>query len=217
MKIDLEETGDDSVRILVIKDDREYFATVNAILSGIDRTRYVIRWAPDYLSALDELNSGRHDVCLLNMRFGDFDGPSILEYANERGLATPIIVLARADEITRSTFGPAEWLRRDEIDPDLLEQTIRFSIYRGRTQQTLAQHRAAMDGAMDRLTILDKSGYIRSANKQMAAAYVFKDSNELDGVEISAVCRRVLPETGAVGARGSRTLRAVVGRGDWSA
>ncbi|MDP6060660.1 MAG: ATP-binding protein, partial [Pirellulaceae bacterium] len=208
MNIGPDETLDDSVHILVIEDDREYFATVYAILSGINWTRYAIRWAPDYLSALDELKSGRHDVCLLNMRFGDFDGPSIIEYADEQGLATPIILLARADEIVRSTFGAVEWLHSDEIDSELLEQTIRFSVYRGRTQKTLAQHRSAMDSAIDGLAILDKSGYVSSANKQIAATYLFEDSTELDGVELSALfageysrklARSALAEAGRAG------------------
>ncbi len=186
MNMDPEDKGNSSIRILFIEDDRDYFLTVNALLSGINRAKYVIRWVPDYLSALDELHSGRHDFCLLNYRFGDFDGPSILEYADERGLTTPIIVMACREEADTPWLGTVDRICRDEICAEALEQSILSAVYRARSEKRMARHVAAMDAAMDGLAIIDKSGYVVSANKSMAAMYLFDEPALLEGVDLSA-------------------------------
>ncbi len=186
MNIDLEDKGSSSIRILFVEDDRDYVLTVKTLLSGINRTKYVIRWAPDYLCALDELRSGRYDICLLNFRFGDFDGPSILEYADEHRLTTPIIVMACRDEVDTPSLGTADRIYRDEVCAEALEQSILSAVQRSRSEKKTARHVAAMDAAMDGLAIIDKSGYVVSANKSMASMYLFEEPAQLEGIDLSA-------------------------------
>ena len=81
------------ISVLLIEDDEDdYFLTVD-LFEMIDTRRFVVTWADNVESGITELQSGKHDICLIDYRLGPVTGVEVLESCREALRSTPAIVL----------------------------------------------------------------------------------------------------------------------------
>ena len=86
-------------RVLLVEDDEDDFILTSEYLHQLASHSFEIDWVTNPTKALEQLNLGKHDICLLDYQLGAYNGLTVLEKASENGCSTPIIMLTgQSDE-----------------------------------------------------------------------------------------------------------------------
>jgi len=128
-------------RILLIDDDRIQFRLTQAHFSNFRQGSYTLEWAATYEEGIARLLSGVYAVCLLDYRLGERDGLQLLREAVAADCRTPIIFLtaesSAAVDIEAMESGALDYLVKGEINPHLLERSLRYALKMGETLEAL--------------------------------------------------------------------------------
>lgn len=131
-------------RILLVDDNEVDFVFTRRMLSRLSTadpmsSHYMVEWAPSVDEALVVLESGRHDVCLVDYQLGDRNGLDLLREAQRRGMRVPMILLTgRGDpdvDAQAMALGAAGYLDKETIEPEQLDRALRYAL----TRETLLQ------------------------------------------------------------------------------
>jgi two-component system, cell cycle sensor histidine kinase and response regulator CckA len=120
------------IRLLVIDDDPDLAVQIRLLLRS-SRTTYEVLLHDDSAQPLNErLKSGGIDVCLLDHFLADRNGADVLRALPHSADLPPVVVLTGAsDPALADTYlelGAADFLSKDEINPVLLDRSIRYAI-----------------------------------------------------------------------------------------
>ncbi len=130
-------------RILLIEDDEDDYVLVKDLLSEIDPSKYHLEWETSYEAAVNAICLNHHDVYLLDYRLGERNGLELLREVMEKGCLAPIIFLTGQGDydvdMKAMKGGAADYLIKDQINPSLLERSIRYAIDRKRSEEVLRE------------------------------------------------------------------------------
>jgi diguanylate cyclase (GGDEF)-like protein/PAS domain S-box-containing protein len=151
------------VRVLLVEDDEDDYVLTRDLLTDSRRTRFVLDWTPSYGEAMAAIARGQHDVYLVDYRLGEHDGLEILREARAAGCVRPIILLTGQGDgevdIAAMQAGAADYLVKGQLDSQILERSIRYSLEQNRTLEALreSEERYALSarGANDGLWVWD--------------------------------------------------------------
>lgn len=120
------------IRLLIIDDDPDLVVQVTRMLRHAP-TPYQIEVHQDLrLPLADRLRAGGIDACLLDHYLHDCQGADVLRHLPHDSRWPPVVVLTGApDPALADTYlelGAADFLSKDEINPGLLDRTIRYAI-----------------------------------------------------------------------------------------
>ena len=125
-------------RILLVEDDPDDYVLIKDLLNRVFSSRFDLKWVDNYLFAMEAIGSKNHDVCLLDYHLGDHDGLEILREATEKGYDIPIILLtgqgSYAVDMEAMHMGASDFLEKSQLDPTVLERSIRYAISRKRLE-----------------------------------------------------------------------------------
>ena len=129
------------VRVLLIEDDDEDYRRTCDLLDAVRHATFVIERARSVEDAMARLESGAHDVCLVDQDLPDGEGLRLVRIAHHRGVRAPIIMLTGcgtlALDLDAMTLGVADFLDKSRIDATLLERAIRYALARHRQAERL--------------------------------------------------------------------------------
>ena len=121
----------DRFRILVVDDDRVDRAIVLRGLRSAGLQVEAVE-AEDVAGARSALEDGRFDCVFLDYQLPGGDGLRVLRDARERGVTTPVVMLTgQSDDrvaVELMKAGATDYLSKDEITPERLEQSLRSAI-----------------------------------------------------------------------------------------
>jgi diguanylate cyclase (GGDEF)-like protein/PAS domain S-box-containing protein len=151
------------VKVLLVEDDEDDYVLTRGLLADSRRTRFVLDWVSSYEDAMSLIADGVHDVYLVDYRLGEHDGLEILRESRAAGCARPIILLTGQGDgevdIAAMQAGAADYLVKGQLDSQLLERSIRYSLEQNRTLEALreSEERYALSarGANDGLWVWD--------------------------------------------------------------
>jgi diguanylate cyclase (GGDEF)-like protein/PAS domain S-box-containing protein len=151
------------IRVLLVEDDEDDFVLTRDLLGESRRTRFRLDWVTTHAQAMEALARDEHDVYLIDYRLGDHDGLEILREAKSLGCLRPVILLTGQGDgdidIAAMEAGAADYLVKGQIDSQILERSIRYSIEQSRTLAALraSEERYALSarGANDGLWVWD--------------------------------------------------------------
>ncbi len=151
------------IRVLLIEDDEDDYVLTRDLLADSRRTRFSLDWVSSFDDALSAIGEGQHDVYLVDYRLGEHDGLEVLREARAAGCLRPIIVLTGQGDgevdIAAMKAGAADYLVKGQIDSQILERSIRYSLEQSRTLEALreSEERYALSarGANDGLWVWD--------------------------------------------------------------
>lgn len=122
-----------TLRVLVIDDDEDDIFLVKELLKeGLPESQVHLDYATKSENAIALIDSGEHDVCLLDLHLGKADGLSILKHFTERNSFTPVIFLtADADQekaVEAMKAGATDYLVKSNLSVESLAGSIRSAI-----------------------------------------------------------------------------------------
>ena len=134
----------DLLRILLIGDNEEDFYPARDILASVFGERLSLDWAKSWKSGLEIVESGSHDVYLVDYQLGETDGLELVRRMVDPGRDAPIILLTgmntRDIGVEAMNSGAADDLHKGDPSPGLVEKSIRHSL--ARHQFLRAEHQA---------------------------------------------------------------------------
>lgn len=162
------------LRILLIEDDDDDSDLVRDLLRRLHRPVASIRWETSYDRGREALESGHHDVALVDERLGE--GLELLRAVDPKRLETPIIFLTGKNDRELDTeaiqAGAADYLVKGELDAAALDRSITYSIHR---QRLIARiHRRSQ---VDDLTgVMNRRGFEEHVDREIRLAVRRKTS-----------------------------------------
>ncbi|HYO58071.1 ATP-binding response regulator [Archangium sp.] len=149
------EEGPLPIRVLLVEDDEDDYVLTREALRPIGSRRMVLEWVETSDRALEELESGRYDVCLLDYRLGSTTGLELLAQVRQRGWHGPVILLtAQGDDALdhqAMRAGAADFLEKSQLTPTLLERSIRYALQHARTLEALRRSQASFRELIEQL------------------------------------------------------------------
>src|SRR5579859_5336452 len=125
------------IRVLVIDDDEDDFFMLRDQLREADAKLYSVDWASSYQDGLNQILDQKHDIAILDYRLGGETGLDLLKAVSATECKTPIILLTgygeREVDLEAMRVGASDYLVKDQINPTLLEKSIRYSIHRAQS------------------------------------------------------------------------------------
>jgi diguanylate cyclase (GGDEF)-like protein/PAS domain S-box-containing protein len=132
----------ESVRVLLVDDDESDFVATRDMLARHDGARFAVDWCSDYDSALDAIREERHDVYLVDYGLGRRTGLELVREGFASRPPAPVIALTgRGDYAVDSeatAVGFTDFLVKQDLDPVLLERSIRYALANHRVLRALA-------------------------------------------------------------------------------
>lgn len=119
-------------RILMIDDDDDDYRYVKIMLAQSIGETYELHWADSFKSGLEELKSDNYDAVLVDYDLGERTGLEIVREAIIGGYPSPFILYTGRGnyevDIEAMSAGATMYLTKSEVNPLLLERTIRYAI-----------------------------------------------------------------------------------------
>lgn len=122
------------MRVLLVEDDARLARSISA---GLTEEGMQVEVAGAGKVALQELQRGLYDVCILDLQLPDISGFSVLSQARQARIRTPILILtardAVADRVTGLNEGADDYLTKPFAFAELLAR-LRVLVRRGTAQ-----------------------------------------------------------------------------------
>jgi PAS domain S-box-containing protein len=180
------------IRILLVEDDEDDFLVTRDALRSISQEHMVLQWVDNGEQALTEIESGLHDVCLLDYRLGASTGLELLAQMRQRGWYGPVILLTAMgnDELDQQAMGAgaADYLDKSQLTPTLLVRSIRYALRHARTLEALRRSQESFRELIERLP--DGVGVMQDkrlvyANRALVTLVGYSSPDELVGLSRS--------------------------------
>ena len=131
------------IRVLLIEDDEDDYILVRNMLLKATSTKYDLEWVPTYDAALEAIDTGCHDVYLLDYYLGERNGLELLREIGSRGITAPVILLTGQGDyeidVEAMRLGASDYLVKGQLNSSLLERSIRYAITQKMTEEKLRQ------------------------------------------------------------------------------
>lgn len=129
------------LKLLLIDDDENDYILTRRLLKEIQNPKFQLEWLSSYDSALKTMQTGEHDVYLVDYSLGNHTGLELIRKAKKEGCNSPMILLtgvnieeADCDAIRNEA---SDYLIKGRIDAFILERSIRISLQRNQMERKL--------------------------------------------------------------------------------
>ncbi|MFD8735978.1 PP2C family protein-serine/threonine phosphatase [Streptomyces sp. NPDC059618] len=133
-------------RILLIEDDPADALLVEELLEDTG-LRYELTTRPTLAEARTELDARAIDCILLDLHLPDMSGTETIAAVRELAPHTAVIVFTGLSETQAGAeamaAGAQDYLVKGKVEADLLHRTVRYAVYRSRTERTTAEAQKA--------------------------------------------------------------------------
>ncbi|MFB8025533.1 SpoIIE family protein phosphatase [Streptomyces sp. NPDC056465] len=188
-------SGPPHYRILLIEDDLGDALLVEELLHDTGLP-FQLTTRTTLAEARTELATSQADCILLDLHLPDVSGIQALTAVRTLAPQTAVIVLTGLSEAQAGTeamaAGAQDYLVKGKVDPDTLHRTVRYAVYRSRTERANAQAQAARQRAEENARlergllpqpILDTSSVRVTSRYLPGAALALLGGDFLDVVE----------------------------------
>lgn len=154
------------LKILIADDDEDDFILIREFIKdGFQTSNLHINWARSGQEALTLLDTNAYDVCLFDIRLGEFNGLDLLREVRKKGLTLPIIFLTgQGDEETAveaMKLGASDYFGKASLSGKTLSHAIAQSLelHKEKDQRHIAERALdaqdiLLQGVSDASTVL---------------------------------------------------------------
>ncbi len=148
---------EEGIKVLLVDDDEDDYILVREMLSQFPSSLYDLEWAESYEAAFRSLERRSCDVCLLDYFLGDRNGLDFLQEAVAMGCRFPIIFLTGYGnydiDLKAMKMGASDYLVKGQLNPPILERSIRYAIERRQSEEELREHREHLERLVEERTL----------------------------------------------------------------
>lgn len=158
----------------MVEDDEEDSFFTQRILDDVRGFECTVDWKSDYDAAREAIQTGSHDVILLDYQLGVRTGLELLREATADGRTAPAILLTgHADydlDDAALQAGVVDYLDKGTLNSVSLGRAIRYALERNRRSEAELRSsrdflRSTLDAIPSHISILDSDGRIVAVNR----------------------------------------------------
>lgn len=146
-----------------------------------------LHWERDLASGFLALEKALPDVIVLDLELPDSKGTDTVARIVERAPALPVVVLTRQGSVDQALatleVGATEYLRKDELAPNLLARTLQWAVERKAMEKELGEHeeqlRSITENISDGIYRSTPSSGLVYANQAFAAMLGYENPQEI--------------------------------------
>ena len=135
--------GDATFGIVLVDDDEDEAILLRDALDGAEEAQYELEWFASFDAGLRAIREARHDAYLIDYHLGEHSGLDLIRAARELGCRAPLIVLTGSDDPALIQAGidagATDFLVKNNVNPALLDRTIRYDIAQAEGLATVAR------------------------------------------------------------------------------
>lgn len=183
------------IKVLLIEDDADDVLLLREYLAEVENFQFEISWEPDLALARKKMVEGDYQIFLIDYRLGNESGLDIIKFIHDKRILTPAIILTGHDDIKvdidASRFGASDYLVKTELNPFLLERSIRYALSHANILRELDEkekkYRSLFERSIDPIflatnkfmlmdvndSFLKFCGYTRSEGQTMTMSDIF--------------------------------------------
>ncbi len=178
----------DTIRALLVDDDQGDFEMTRAIADQIENPLIQLDWVSTFEEGRDAFEAGEHDIYIVDYFLEDRTGIDLLKEASRQRLKAPVIMLTGrgSHEVDKEAMraGAADYLVKGQIDPQILERTIRYALASARASEALKEseerHRSMFDHLPIGLYRCTSDGHFLDANPALIRILGYPDPKTLE-------------------------------------
>lgn len=163
----------EAIRILLVEDDAGDHFLFKEYLSDIKNYSYSLTWANSYEQGIEYVKKKEHDIYFFDYLLGAKTGLDLVQESFSDIIDVPVIILTglgnQEADLKAMELGVSDYLVKDEIDPEKLERTIRYSIGQSQMLKKLkaseTKFRSIFENSHDVIYVSDKAGRLLDINK----------------------------------------------------
>ena len=133
----------ETIKILLVEDDEDDFVIIRETLSKVRNNKFEIDWAKDFNEALLKASVDDYDLCIVDYFLGAHTGLEFIEEFIKRDFKEPIIILTGQGDFDIDMLamekGAVDYIDKNQLDPVLLERSIRYAVRNSRILNQLKQ------------------------------------------------------------------------------
>lgn len=137
------------IKTLLIEDNPGDSRLIREMLSEAKDVSFDLKYAERLQAGLDQIGQGGIDVVLLDLGLPDSQGLETLDKTYALAPEVPIVVLTGLDDDTLGVQavnrGAQDYLKKGQVDGELLMRTIRYAIERRRAKEREGQLQRQLD------------------------------------------------------------------------
>jgi PAS domain S-box-containing protein len=142
-------------RILIIDDDEDDYLLVRSMISNIQVREIHLEWAPNYESGHKRLCTDVYDAVLVDYDLGEQTGIDLIRQTVAADYPAPFILFTGrgSTDVDSEALkaGATFYLTKNEVNPLLLERSIRYAIERKQLEAELEHERALLESVIQQL------------------------------------------------------------------
>lgn len=201
-------------RLLLVEDNADYAAYINATLSGSDDP-FRITSAGSLRQAGEHLSAGGIDVVLLDLCLPDSDGLETMHRVQAMARGVPIVVLSGVLDqhlaMAAMQAGAQDYLVKSDIQAAVITRVVRYAIERRAAEARLRErdvhYRSLLDQARDAILVRDLDHRVTYFNKSAERIYGWR----ADDVLGQSVRDRFFPDPAVF----DEAMQTLLKQGDW--
>ncbi|WP_414578145.1 response regulator [Anabaena sp. CCY 9402-a] len=163
------------IRVLLIDDSKDDYILTCNWFSEFQISGCELEWLDNYQVAQQAIAQGLHDIYLVDYRLGADSGLELIRNAIGNGCNAPMILLTgqgdRKIDLEAMQVGVADYLEKSQLNPPLLERSIRYAIERKHTEQKIRQQVTLLDVTQDAIFVQNLDGQILFWNQAAELLY----------------------------------------------
>ncbi|MEA5565231.1 response regulator [Anabaena sp. UHCC 0399] len=163
------------IRVLLIDDSKDDYILTSNWVSEFQISGCELEWLDNYQVAQQAIAQGLHDIYLVDYRLGADSGLELIRNAIGNGCNAPMILLTgqgdRKIDLEAMQVGVADYLEKSQLNPPLLERSIRYAIERKHTEQKIRQQVTLLDVTQDAIFVQNLDGQILFWNQAAELLY----------------------------------------------
>ncbi|MGK5093412.1 response regulator [Deltaproteobacteria bacterium TL4] len=129
------------LKMLLIDDDRTQYLVLQKLCRKFIHLKIEMAWVESYAEGLEAMAQDAYDVYLVDYLLGSKKGTDLIKNAIQSGLNKTMILLTANDsvEVDQEALeaGAADYLVKEEINPILIERSIRYALKRKKIETRL--------------------------------------------------------------------------------
>ncbi len=200
------------IQVLLIEDNPGDARLLQELLVEVQSTQFEIVQVDRLSQGLEQLQSHRFDVILLDLSLPDTQGLDTFIALHQRDRNTPIIVITGLNDETLASravqSGAQDYLVKDQVTGDVLVRSIRYALDRKRAENKIREQAALLDIATDAILVRDLNHQILFWNKGAERLYGWS-AEEIVGTTDDILYSQPLPQL-------QEAQRILLERGEWT-